>query len=180
MPREYIGGVTGLFPTPFGEMEFVITQGDHVHLTGRQISVNRVTYRANLHLYRQEDETWIPKDYNSTYMSRADVIGDSGTDAARRKFTEGARAAWEDFIRGQDIPLVEAELAYLNNQLMDAEEELAKRIEAVYVMETKRSGLLAQEREMLDAQAQFSRRGGYPGPHDWSPLGRRPHPRPES
>lgn len=187
MPREYQENVKGVFETPFGPIDFTLTQSDHVFMSAGSaydqspaMEINRVPYHVNLHLFLQPDGSWATKSYTDIHMTREGTFGDSGSSAARKKFSEGVAAAWTEFVPTLEVSLVEAELVHLNNQLLQVEEDLSKEMEKVAAIEAKRAELLGREREMLDAQAKFSRRGGYPKPQDWSPLGRRPQPRPES
>ncbi len=182
MPREWMDYPRGHFDTPFGRMEFVLVRGNAVSITAggstdklEPIVVRNVPYYTSLGLQRQPDGTWIKReDSNDPYMSRRDKFGDSGTAFAKKKAYEGIRAAWEEFIAGDDLSLIEADRAYLNNEIRHADEDVEKATRALEKEEVKRQALLKAEEEVNQARGEFIKRGGYPNPRDWSPRGEIP------
>jgi hypothetical protein len=182
MPREWMDHLKGYFDTPFGRMEFVLVRGDAVSITAGgssdkldPIVVRNIPYYTSLGLQRQPDGTWIKRpDSNDPYMSRKDRFGDSGTPFAKGKAYEGIRMAWEAFIAGDDMALIEADRAYLNNEIIGVEKDVEKARLALENEEAKRQALLKAEEDVDRARGEIIKRGGYPNPRDWSPRGEIP------
>lgn len=182
MSREWMDHPKGYFETPFGRMEFVLVRGNAVSITaGSQsdklppIVIRNIPYYTSLGLQRQTDGTWIKRpDSNDPYMSRRDKFGDSGTEFAKKKAYDGIRQAWEAFITGDDITLIEADRSYLNNEIMSVEKDVETARIALENEEAKRQALLKAEVEVNYARGEVIKRGGYPNPRDWSPRGEIP------
>jgi len=180
MARGWMDFVEGRLETPFGPMHFAITQGDHVSISAGgstdklpRILVNRVPYYTHLHLFLQPDGSWIRKDeYREPYMSR--TAGDDATRSAREKAYVGIKQAWEAFIAGDEISLLEAERSHLNNDIIRVEEQLKKAEKVVEDLDTKRDRLLAGEQAIENRRKELMKQGGYPAPRDWSPRGEVP------
>jgi len=179
MAREFQEHIKGTLDTPFGEMSFALTSADHVYLSSKTIGefvVNRVPYYSvSLHLNRLSDGSWARSGFSDPYMTRGQDPHEVSR-AAREKAYEGIRASWEAFIAGQDmdIPLMEAELSNLNNEIRRVDEELVTARGTVAELERHREELLEQERRVRAQAGEFTKRGGYPETHDWSPKGRVP------
>lgn len=152
MAREWMDSVQGEFETQLGVMKYVITQGDHVFLSGGgstdglpPLMVNRVPYYVNSHLYLQRDGTWARKDWHDPYMTRKDSSLKEPSQAARDTAHASIKVAWEDFIAGNQDLLVEGERRNLNNEVGKAEEEIEKAQGAIEKLEADREGLLRRE-----------------------------------
>ena len=172
--------IEGKLETPFGIMDFAITQGDHVSISAGgssneapRIVVNRIPYYTHLHLYLRPDGSWVRKDeYREPYMSRG--MGDDASRAAREKAYAGIRQAWETFIAGDEVALLEAERRHLNNDIMQVEKDIEKAEKVVADLDSKRGALLARENAVEDRRKDLMKQGGYPAPRDWSPRGEVP------
>jgi hypothetical protein len=182
MPREWMDHLKGNFETPFGRMEFVLVRGNAVSITaGSQsdkldpIIIRNIPYYTSMGLQRQPDGTWIKRpDSSDPYMSRRDTFWDNATAFVKNKAYEGIRAAWEEFIKGDDMALIEADRAYLNNEIISVDKDVENARIALENEEAKRQALLKAEAEVNYARGEVIKRGGYPNPRDWSPRGEIP------
>lgn len=182
MAREFMNFVEGRIETPFGPMHFAITQYDHVSISAGGgssklpgIWIRKIQYYTHLHLYRQADGSWIRKDeYREPYMSREGTAGDTASRAAKDKAYEGIRQAWEAFIAGGDVMLLEAERGHVNNEIRSLEEKIEKVRLEWEQLEDKRKELLTHEGSIKEDLGKFVKQGGYPTPRDWSPRGEVP------
>lgn len=177
MAREFMDYIKGKLETPFGIMDFALTQGDHVSISAGgssneapSIVVNRVPYYTHLHLFLQSDGSWIRReDSSDPYMSRS--IGNDASRAAKEKAYAGIRQAWEAFIAGDEVSLLEAERGHLNNEIRSVDEDIQKAERVVQDLDSKRDSFLAREREVYERLKEIKKKGGYPAPRDWSPRG---------
>lgn len=180
---DYTHMVRGVFETPFGPMDFALTEADHVSISAGsggdkspKIVVNNIAYSTNVHLFAKEDGSWQhAPDGGLLYMSRGGFgLQRDTSDAARRKASEGIIAAWEDFIFGKDYLRMEAEVVNLNNEIVETEKKLEEAKKVVSTIEDQKQALLQAEQDVIEARKEFGKQGGYPKPKDWSPLGRFP------
>lgn len=178
--REHMDYHKGIFQTPFGPMDFTINSGYSVYISAGSsydkspdIIVNGIPYYANAHLQVQEDGSWGASKSlsNAMYLSRKGsfLALDTGSPAAKKKAFEGILLAWEDFIFGKEILMLEGELVDLNNNIKSADEEVAKEEEKLDVIKAKRQKLQDEERGALEIRSQHVSQGGYPEPEDWDP-----------
>jgi len=155
MAREYTDYVTGTFETPFGPMDYALTQGDHASISAGgssnksgPITVNRVEYYSHFHLHPVGDGSWAPgKDRSSVYMTKKGM-GAEASDAAKRKAVEGVAAAWAHFIAEEPSLLLEAEASHLNREIMEVEKQLEEKAREAAELEEKRNELLAREHQL--------------------------------
>jgi hypothetical protein len=103
------------------------------------------------------------------YLSRKNSFGNNGSPAATKKAMEGILLAWEDFIFGKEILMLEGELVDLNNAIKSADEDVAKEEAKLDELKAKRQKLLDEERGALEIRSQHVNQGGYPEPEDWDP-----------
>ena len=157
MAREWQDYIGGTLETPFGPMDFALTEGSHVsiHAGGSsnkspEIIVNGVPYYTHLHLHLMGDGAWgeRPADVGRIYMSRG--MGKDASDAAKRKATAGITEAWVDFISMGSNPslLNEAEARHINNKIMDVEKEAEEARQKYEALAAQYEELLAMERQL--------------------------------
>jgi len=176
MARGWMDYVEGRLETPFGPMHFAITQGDHVSISAGggtsdktpRIVVNRVPYYAHFHFFLQPDGSWAQRNYSDVHMSP------EPSRVAREKAYKGIKAAWETFIAGDEISLLEAERGHLNNEIRSVEDDIEKAQKVVDDLAAKRNDLLSQEQAIENRRKELMKQGGYPAPRDWSPRGEVP------
>ena len=176
MARSWIEHPKGIFETPFGAMDFAITQGNHVSISAGsnydkspKIVVNRKPYYVHLHLFLQPDGSWARED-----EFREPNMSPDPSRVTQEKAYLGIKGAWESFIQGDEIGLLEGERSHLNNRIMSVDEEIAKAEAALKELDSKRDALLARERAVQDRRKELMKQGGFPAPRDWSPRGEVP------
>lgn len=179
MEREWLSYPRGALPTPLGPLDFAFTEARHVSLTtginpedSPSLVINSVPYQVHVHLYRQPDGTWNTGD-RRPFMNRIGQLRSGASDSAYRKLVDSTVTGWTEFMAAPDAELYErdAELAHLNNQIMSAEEDLSKEMKKVHDIEATLADLTLREQ---DVAVPHLKRGGFPGPKDWSPKGRIP------
>lgn len=170
--------------TPSGPITAVFTDGDHVHFTSRDdqaIAVNRVDYRASIHLNRREVENENQPNWYITgtlFVTRAD--GKDVTEAARSflriTFAEFL-GHWLDTDLGAKWALLDAgrkaalsELESASTDVAVAEEELKRLTERAADVRRETLHSLTVLGFVDDVQAPFVKAitgGWFDAPHQY-------------
>lgn len=131
--------------TPLGVVVLAVTDGDHIFVDAKHVTVNRVEYNASLHVFRQADGTFASNKHSDLYMSRVDNFKDASR-AARiktRVVLEGAVDAWA---RANADVFKAAADADTNNKVLRIDAELEE-------LHAKINALVAQKLELLKGVA---------------------------
>jgi hypothetical protein len=131
---------SGILPTPLGNINYTMTQADHVYLRTESahdeaLTVHRVRYHCCFHCYLV-DGVWTAKDWHEPYLSRKG--SGEPTPAARKAARETLAKAWTEFLAAhpgltRQAALTHAEkcLDTLEEQVSELEEQLAAKRQAV-------------------------------------------------
>lgn len=183
MPREHMDFIRGQFKTPFGPMDYTLTQANHVSISAGSsydksphIIVNGILYHTWVHLFRMTDGSWSkrPDAYSEPGMTRVHTISVEASSAARKKAYEGIKKAWEAAVPDLMLELVQADLVHFNNEIMSADDKIQEIEMKLREAQARKAALVNSEIEAREAYGLYSKQGGVLGPREWSPQGRMP------
>jgi hypothetical protein len=127
----------------FGALVAVLTDANHAHVStaGVGITVNKVEYHVNCHLYRWSDGTWhIGQEGKNQYeqrqslhMTRKNWVRVNDMYPSRAAFDKAApeiRQAFVDFVHANPVLATEAQWEHLQDALESAESKYAEALAA--------------------------------------------------
>lgn len=117
---------TGILETPLGNINYVMTQADHVFLRTESandeiLTVNRVRYHVYFHV-NLVDGKWVAPNWNEPYMSRKGNYAEA-TLAARKTTRETLIAAWSEYLAAHPELTGYAALAHAKEEMDKLEGE---------------------------------------------------------
>jgi uridine kinase len=135
-----MGFATYPLSTIYGEDKTTIglTDGTHAFVNvehGKAVTINRVQYRFNAHLFLQSDGSWkVGREEENSYQKRQHVYAsrfdkyENITEAAREKLIDQLQTSVTNFLRNNPSIIQDAQREHLRAEMEKAEHVYAEAV----------------------------------------------------